>query len=348
MSQEAIVQYLPSTAVAARRAVLGAGVAAGFVVGGASPSRAAPAAKALEILPPETTAWVATGSHGRVRLPGVLGTRLRTGSAALPSGTTVRLTWDHRVYERTVPALTGEDGRKVPLRLLGRPTTDRATGVVAATVRTGAELPAGRDFILTVGTRRPLRYPDDVVVEPAPVTVTVGDPRRGPRRSLAAEPAAATLWGAVVGAGWQLFAWGDGLHAWVPSLITVRSVGPGYVPAGTTIEAVLDARIAGDVRAVAADGTRLARGRRAGDRLGLRWTFKEPLTVGARRSARLEMRTTVPSGGLSGFQAPTVSLAPPRGDVGQRTTGAESVSRTDNAVDVDSRARFGFGALATG
>lgn len=338
------MQQPPFPPVAARRAVLGAGLAAaGFVVAGA-PARAAEAAQTLQVLPPQSTTRIATGPRSQVRLPGVLGARLRTGAAALPSGTAVHLSWDRRVYRSTVPVLVAGDGRRVPLRLVGRPTFDRTTGIAAATVRTGAELSAGGNFVLTIGSPRLLRYPDDVVVDPAPVTVTVGGAGRGARRSLGAAPSTVSLWGAVVSAGWEPFTWGDGMHAWLPTLVTVRAVGPGDIPAGTAVEVLIDARVASEVRAVAAGATEVARGQQYGDRIQLRWTFNEPLTDRTRRSVRLDVRTAAPLGDLANFQAPTVSLTAPQGDMGQRTTGAESVSRSDNAVDPDTLRMFGFQA----
>lgn len=332
-----------------RRLVLGgAGAAVGllFVTPSAQAAGATDSGPGLQVLPPGEEAWVATGPATQARIPAVLGARLRVGTRQ-GAGTVVQLSWDRRLYTQTLPRLVGDDGRELAVRALGRPVTD-SLGQTTVRVRVAEALVEGRDYLLSLGARRPLRYPHDVVEEPLPIRVTVGDgAAAGSRRSLGGTgTTSGALWGACIGAGWEELAWGDRFHSWVPALVTVRATGPGAVPAGSVVGVDLDARLVHSMTVEGLDGTVLARSRRGpGGLVVARWNLAEPLPAGERVSVRVVPRSAGPIGSLPGLQAPTVSLRAAKASPAQRTTGQESVTRDDSAYDEESVAAHGRLAL---
>ncbi|GAA4722164.1 hypothetical protein GCM10025782_20160 [Pedococcus ginsenosidimutans] len=343
----------PSSRPVPRRLVLGgAGASLGLLfvapaAQAAGPGSAAGAGAGLQVLPPGEETWVATGSATQARLPAVLGARLRTGTRHA-AGTVVSVSWDRRLYEQTVPQLVGDDGRAVRVQVVGKPITD-AAGQTTTRVKVTDALVAGTEYLLSLGARRTLLYPHDVVTAPLPITVVVGDgAAAGSRHALAAAGTASSdLWGACVGAGWQQVSWGRDFHSWTPSVVTVRATGPGAVPAGSVVEVRHDERLVGSATVEDLDGTVLTRSHRgAGGLLVVRWTLAAPLLAGHRVSYRVQARPSAPAGALPGLQAPTVSLRAAKASPGQRTTGLESLTRTDSAFDDATVATYGLAALA--
>lgn len=327
---------------AGRRQILGVGAAAAFIALASPSARASAGIAPVIVLPPTEISWVATGPNTHVEVPTVLGARLSIGALPVRSGTRVTISWDARVYAHTQPTVINAAGEHLNVRLVGRVRADRTSGLSTATARLGAELTPGSTYLLALGVRRPLRYPEDIVSNPLPVTVSVGDTGTNVRRTVGTRGSSDGLWGATLGAAWEPITWGEGFHSWIPSLVTVRSTGPAAVPVGTAVQVTLDARVTRSAVARASDGTELAWGSSRRGVLRLTWHLAAPLAAGDRRSIAVEIHPRNPLGSLFGFHPPTVSLRAPRGNTGQRTTGLESLSREDSSVDDHSRRTYGL------
>lgn len=96
------------------------------------------------------------------------------------------MSWGSRLYERRSPTLVADDGQRVPLHLVGSPTMGEQ-GHAIAKVRVNVPLTAGRSYLLALGLRRALRYPDDLVTDPLSTQIVVtahrsDEPARTPSR----------------------------------------------------------------------------------------------------------------------------------------------------------------------
>ncbi len=350
MNQSQSQSQRPPSVTTGRRGVLGGGVACIGLLFAGPVAQAAPAGGALEVTPVGGTSWVATGPSAHVEVPEVLGARVRVRSGRVDAGSVVTVSWDHRVYDWTRPSLWGDDGSPVGVRLIGTPVRDD-TGSTRARVRVTGPLVAGRSYVLALGARRSLRFPDDVVTDPLPLGVVIGDGRdSGARRTMPpTDRSSVALWGATVGVGWRPVRWGAGFHSWVPELVTVRAVGPGAVPAGSVVEVRLDARLVDAIAAESSDGSVLARSQRIGGGLvGLRWQLARDLSAQQRVTARITSSSARPSGPLNGLQAPMVSCHAAGRSTGQRITGSESASRQDSAADPASAVLYGLDLAGAG
>lgn len=332
-----------------RRTVLG-GLAAGLgivLIGPAERATAAGAGVAVTA-PLGGLTTIATSTRSVVQVPTLLGATLTITSRPVPSGSTVAVAFDERLYRSAPPVLTTASGRVVPCRL-SRTTRDSTSASRTATITVGEALVPGETYTLSLGARRLVRYPEDVVDAPGPVQVTVTDKTSGgaSRKRFDAPEAEHPVWGLKVGAGWQPVYWGDSFHSWTPELVTVASTGPADVPAGTVVSATLDARLFAraqfePLEGRASSGTDAAR---TDDVLRALWVLTEPLTAGTRTSLRLVAEVADLVVALPGLHQPTVTARAADAAVGQRLTGWESASREDSAYDPSTRLTYGLDLL---
>lgn len=328
-----------------RRTILG-GIAAGVGVALVGPAKQATAAGSVVTAAPLAgRTSVATSGKSVVQVPTLLGAELKVTERAVRAGSTVTVAFDGRLYRLNSPVLTTSTGRNIPCRLTQAPKSS-SSGSTAATLTLDQALDPGETYVLSLGTRRLVRYPDDIIAAPLPIQVAVADQIARPvNRKLAASPEAEhPVWGLSVGVGWQAVFWAEGFHSWIPEIITVASTGPADVPAGTLVSATLDARVFSSAQLQPLVGGALPgpNARPVDGVLRAQWALPRALPVGERVSARLVANTIVLDGPLIDLHPPTVTARAADATIGQRTTGQESTSREDSAYNVETRLTFGL------
>jgi hypothetical protein len=332
-----------------RRSVLG-GLAGGLGIVLIGPARQATAAGAAVAVtaPPGGLTIVATSARTVVRVPTLLGATLKVSSQPVRTGSTVSVAFDDRLYRSAPPSLTTVTGQVVRCRRT-QTIRQRGSDTKITTITLDEALVPGNTYTLSLGTRRLIRYPDDVVAAPLPIQISVADKVAGKsgRKLLDSVEAEHSVWGLKVGAGWQPVYWGDSFHSWTPELVTVASTGPAEVPAGTVISASLDARLFSSARfeslggrtSSGADGTRID------DVLRVLWVLPKPLAAKSRTSIRLMVNVANLNAPLPGLHPPTVTARAADAAVGQRITGCESTTREDSAYDALTQLTYGLDLL---
>lgn len=277
-----------------------------------------------------------------VQVPAVLGGLLSVGSAPLPEGTEVRVTWDPRLYEANpAPALT-VDGEALECSYSDAPSAPSTSSAPAqAVVVLGEALPQGRSYLLCLGSTRTLTYPEDTVEAPEGTTITVSLPA-GPAQAQQEAQASGTqtsqLWGASVGAGWQVLAWGEGYHVWYPGSVTLRSVGPAPLPAGSRLTVQADAQVLASL--VLGQGAEAVTAATVGTVLSATYTTPE-LAEGQVLTLPVTVEARDLDGPLDHLEPAVVTVSSPEAAGTQRSTGRESASRVDDAYDEATRLRYG-------
>ncbi|RJF41872.1 hypothetical protein D4740_07250 [Actinomyces sp. 2119] len=290
---------------------------------------------------------VATADGAVVQVPTVLGGLLSVGSAPLPEGTEVRVTWDPRLYEANPAPVLTVDGEALECSYSNAPSgtapSTPSSAPAQATVVLGEALPQGRSYLLCLGSTRSLTYPQDTVEAPEGTSITVSLPA-GPAQAQQEAQASGTqtteLWGASVGAGWQMLTWGEGYHVWYPGSVTLRSAGPAPVPAGSRLTVQADAQVLASL--VLGQGADAVTAVTVGTVLSATYT-----TPGLTEGQMLTLPVTVEARDLDGpldhLEPTVVTVSSPEAARTQRSTGWESVSRADDAYDEATRLRYGVG-----
>lgn len=286
-----------------------------------------------------------------IRLPLELGALIEARQLGLAAGSTLTLSWDDRLY-RVASKVRLVRGQVNVLSQSARPTLERATHRATLSIVLTEALPAGSDYVLVAGTLAPARYPHDLVADPVPVTLSVQEPGvtavATSRVGSDAEAVDGKPWGVSLGAAWQQATWGDRYAALYPSLVTFRSVGPGSVPARSSLEITLDPQVFTKVSVLGAfdsSGREVPGKSRSDRKVGkptATWTSSESTPAGARITLRLDCASLTPAGALPALEPPLVSFTGPVGhDVPQRLTGQESLTRGDSIYSPATLKEFG-------
>jgi hypothetical protein len=322
-----------------RRGVLaftGAGLTWGIVevLTGATPAHAAGGPR-LEPLADHPVAVLSGEPAAPVAHPRQLAARVIRGGP-LPPGTRITMTYDPRLVAPLTEPLVLLDGRPVPATTATEPA-GRSTVVLDQAVTGAGEL------MVVAGTAHPLRYPFDLVRQPAGPTAELHERAVTATRSLRpSRPAAfggpATAWGLELTGVWNRQTWGDGFHYHHPVQVTVRGTGPGRAPEPAAFGITVDPRLVSDVTI---ESVRLNQDSLAGRRLRLAgstrdsaayrtdWTSSIRLAAGDVLDVRFRVRTLTPPGPLPGIKHPVVSLAAMGGLISQRRTGQSELTRAD-------------------
>ncbi len=344
------------SAAVGRRAVLrwaaAGALAATVTLGVESHAQAAATADGDLSVGPTTagrSAVLVPGSSQSVIAPNDLGVTVK-GATSIEAGSIVALEYDPRLYElaQTVTAAHGATALAASRQSV---VTDPQTGLTTVKVRVDEAIPAGGSTTVVVGHLRPRRYPLDILRDygdvQASVTQRAGTRRRahlGGRRS---EPVAGQPWGCEAGVLWQPLEWGGGFRSYCARVASVRSTGPGAVPAGYRVRVVADPHV---VRSISLQDARTLGGRRVSGSAedvstaavrALEWTAHAHLPMGEQIQLRLAVTPADPVGALSGIKHPMVGVVGPAERRGtQRTTYLESVVNQNSIYDAESRARF--------
>lgn len=282
-----------------------------------------------------------------LQVPAQLGVILTVGAAGVPAGTAVTFTCDERLYSAAPRAFLASGGRLIQVE--SRPAAvDALHGLRLELLL--PELGPG-SHVVHAGRLAPVRFPADLVADPLPTAVRVAEPgQAGTARTLSQPAVKAGLpWGGRLGAGWQQARWSDQYYAWHPAIVTVHSIGPGVIPAGSRIRVTLDRHVFESVAITAAtdpagrkvDGA----GRRttAVGRPVATWTAHTDVAAGTRITLTCSAGVRSLTGPLDDVEAPLIEFLPGRSRDPQRSTGQESVTRMDDVYSVATRAQYGPG-----
>lgn len=282
-----------------------------------------------------------------IQMPLELGAIVGARQRGLAAGSTLTLSWDDRLY-RVASKVTLTRGAKRVLSLAAGPSVDAATHRATLSVVLPRALPAGSDYALAAGRLVPRRYPHDLIADPVPLKLAVTEPGVQETSTVRVSSAAdetAKPWGAALGAVWQGATWGSAYSALYPALVTLRAVGPGAVPAGSSVQVTLDPQVFSEVTvlgAVGSDGRDVPGQARAGKRSTAVWTAQGPIAAGERVTLRLAVSNRKPAGALPTLGPPLVSFTgPAASQAPQRLTGAESLTRMESIYSPSTLAQFG-------
>ncbi|MEV6413992.1 hypothetical protein [Kribbella sp. NPDC051718] len=321
-----------------RRTVL-AGALAGTAALAVPVLEPTPAAAAGPGLSPQSAARLVHGTDGSaVQMPAELGALLRVGAFA--AGAVVTIRYDERIYSAAPTAVLVSGDRVIPVRAAA------TAGQVSLQL---PQLPAGSYTVRAGGLVRD-RYPADLITDPLPTTVKVSEPGGAVTAQTLSKPAvkAGLPWGVQLGAGWLQAAWSDQYYAWYPATVTVYSVGPGAIPAGSRIRVTLDGVVFGSVAVSAASDSLghkvngLPRRTSVVGRPVATWTAPAAIPAGMRITLTCTTVARKLKGALDWVEPPLVDFLPPKaGRDAQRLTTQESLTRMDDVYSVATRARFG-------
>lgn len=334
-----------------RRTVLAAALAgtAVLAIPALQPARAAaatPSGPGLTALGgPQAARLIYAPDGSCSQVPAQLGALLTVGAAGVPAGTAVTFAYDERLYSAAPRAFLTGGGRLIPVE--GRPAASNAAHGRQLELLL-PELGPGR-YGVHAGGLAPARFPADLVADPLPTAVQVSEPGRAATALTLSKPAAkADLpWGVQLGAGWQQTRWSDRYYAWHPAIVTVHSVGPGAIPAGSGIRVTLDRRVFESVAITAAAdpaGRKVDGVDRRTTTVGrpvTTWTAHTPLVAGTRITLTCGVGVRSLTGPLDDVEAPLVEFLPGRSGGPQRSTGQESATRMDNVYSEATRAQYG-------
>ncbi len=264
------------------------------------------------------------------------------GSRRRRAGSEIELTWDDRLYDVTAVTSSAPDGRdrltrpRPAVRVDGHRATARV--VPQAELGTAARLDQAQPTTLRLGLLRPPAFPDDLVTDAVPVTLRWQEPGVGQRElSLSRRlPPAGRPWGAEVGVSWGVHTWSPTRWAAYPLEVTLRSVGPAPLPAGTTVSLVVDPRLFAQLRlahAVDVAGTAVGgdvRHRASSRASRASWRMRRALPAGAWVSLPVQVHPVTSTPLVDGAEAPLVQVVGPATHrAAQRLTGAECCTRAD-------------------
>lgn len=288
---------------------------------------------------------------GSVEMPRVLGARLTALDTSVTAGSSLRVSWDRRLYSVGPDPVLRTPRRT--LKVSGGPVvSDPASQRDHMTVTLDEPLPRGLMHDLVLGSLTPRLYPDDLVADPLPLTLALVSPEGVERGALElsrrGEGSRGTPWGAELGAAWRPVHWTQDYFALHPALVTVLSVGPGSVPAGSAVVVTLDRRVHTTIHtgsAVTPAGAEVpGRWKRtsSGNLTVVTWTSSAPIGPGERVTLGITAEEPESPGRLTYLEPPLVEfLAAPGGGPSQRLTGAESETRHDSVYSPATLAEFG-------
>lgn len=267
-----------------------------------------------------------------------------TSSTPIEVGSTVRMTYDPRLYsvsDRAIVALRGSTAASA-VTVLARSKT---LSELSFTLPYG--LGADRTSVgLPLGT--PTLYPHDSVDSAIPVSLTVTDPT-GAQIFLQSWPVrtdkiATQPWGVELTGAWDSFTVvhrrGTLNYRW-PFLLNCTSVGPGAIPPGSRIAVSLDSHLVknASIETVVIDGTSVSAAPFAGnpsrqhDELILPIVLAGGLSPGAQLAVQLSVVPTNGRRKISAVRNATATFLAPSVDatMNQRVTGKTTLSDTTNS-----------------
>lgn len=293
---------------------------------------------------PTALAEVATTSGGVAKVPAFLGGQVAPAGASLPAESIFTIAWDTRLYVLGAsPRLTDEAGDQIRCEFQGS-SKAVSENVRQVQVKVGAPLRDGQTYVLNAGAKRDLRYPNDLISKPLSADVAVGGSMIKARTLAPVDEGKPSdgVWGAIVGTGWKPVAWDNVFYTWLPEIVTIRSVGPAPIPAGTLIEVQFDARLASAMSFVDTGRARLSTTR---SQSSTSVTVSHALAEEIPAESRYNMLTLASlrklGGSIPGIQPPTVQVRAAEASTGQRATGEESQVRMDSATDMLGIATYG-------
>ncbi|GAA3541072.1 hypothetical protein [Kribbella ginsengisoli] len=293
----------------------------------------------------QAAALVHSKDGSAVRMPAELGALLTVGASGVAAGTALTITYDSRLYSAAPSAVLVSGERVIPVR--AHPVaSSTASGQLELRL---PELSAGIYTVRAGGLVRD-RYPTDLITDPRPTAVKLSEPGGAVTAQTLSKPAAKAglPWGVQLGAGWLQAAWSDQYYAWHPATITVHSVGPGAIPAGSRIRVTLDGAVFESVSVSAASDSLghkvngLPRRTEVVGRPVATWTAPAAIPAGARITLTCTTVARKLTGALDWVEPPLVDFLPPKaGRDAQRLTTQESLTRMDDVYSAATRARFG-------
>ncbi|MGF7236621.1 MAG: hypothetical protein ACQSGP_16915 [Frankia sp.] len=340
-----------------RRAFLRWGVASvvvtGFAVGAETSVPAAAASSDFTVAPTAAgqIAVLVPGTSQNVQAPVDLGVSIDGGTAGLAAGSVVSVEFDQRLYHHPAHTRPPPGGARLAAARPAPPAPP-TPGRPTTTVTLNDAIPAGKTATVIVGHLKPRRYPLDVLRGFGSPQATVDDRRsnRHQTRGLGthrATAAAGQPWAAEAGVLWQPVTWGQGYRSYCARLASVRSVGPGAIPAGYRVRVAADAAVIRSIKVVnatlLAGGTVVgsARDISTGGVRAIEWTAQSALALRAQLQLKLTVEAGRPTGALPGIKHPTVQVVGPDAHLDtQRTSYLESVVRQDSIYDAETKTLF--------
>ncbi|MCP2167429.1 hypothetical protein [Goodfellowiella coeruleoviolacea] len=333
-----------------RRTVLAAALAgtAALALPALRPAQAAAAPSAsglLTLQEPQAAQLIYAPDGSCLQVPAHLGVLLTVGAAGVPAGAAVTFTYDERLYSAAPRAFLTGGGRLIPVE--SRPAAAQAPHGRQLELLL-PELAPG-SYVVHAGGLTPTRFPADLVADPLPTAVRVAEPGRAVTALTLSKPAAKAglPWGVQLGAGWQQATWRDQYYAWHPAIVTVHSIGPGEIPAGSGIRVTLDRRVFASVAITAAadpagqqvngsDQRTTTAGRPVAT-----WTAHTAVPAGSRITLTCGAEVRSLTGPLDEVEAPLVEFLPGGSGGPQRSTGQESLTRMDDVYSAATLTRYG-------
>lgn len=325
---------MTATASIRRRTVLAWGGALAAAMTFPTAARADPAsASLLSATTAGLTPVLVPGHDQTVKLPRDLGITLR---GPLPAGTDFSFTYDPRLYKTNSTALVTLDDKPLGNELY---SVSYADGL--ATLILKQNLPDGALTIIA-GHLSPSRYPYDIVRDLSPVLVTEHKktkPKSAPAINLgqnAQGQKSGEPWGAECGALWDPVAWGNNYRYYRPLSASIRSAGPGPVPAGSSIRICCDAQFVREldiVKATDSAANHVAGKTKVVQLAGvsaIEWTLERDLAAGSQILLTVSSVIQVGEPDPVSVKHPTIDfLADINAFHTQRTTYRESIHRGD-------------------
>lgn len=309
-----IISIVALSAAEARGAAPATAAPQGLKVG---PRGQAEAATTADVLTP-----IVDETGNGLRVPKILGGRIE-GSPGLSRGTEITVRFDPRIYElASRPALT-EGGRPLAVSPI---SVDQAPGAV--TWRIDQDVAAGQVVVAQFGRLVVRSYPDDLIRQVAPVLLEV---RSSDGKPLAAQNLSQPLvpqglpWGVRLGVIWNEMVT-EGASMWLPAVITMHSIGPGPIPAGSGLSLTAEPRLSRSLRLTPMDveGVEPNVAKR-GPLKEARWTLSNDVAPGERVSVAVAATADKTLRTLN--ESPVVQFLPPKKSTGwRRQTGLESIS----------------------
>jgi hypothetical protein len=283
-------------------------------------------------------------------MPIVLGAMIGVRGRNLPARSIVVLKWDDRLY-RVASSVRLSSGGKAIVNEKISYAVDNRTHRATMTLVLPRELQAGRDYELTAGALEAVQFPHDLLPDPVSLTISVRQPGGANHVEARLSGDAAQEgqpWGVVLGAVWQRSGWDDVYGALHPSLVTLRAVGPGAVPAGSSLHIILDPQVFTRIsvhQALDSGGHEvrgLSRGVHVVGRPSMTWATRKAVLPGDRIDIGLDITARRMTGALPTLEPPLIYFVGPEGRrAPQRRTGLESLTREDSIYSPATLRQFG-------
>ncbi|MFN8075281.1 MAG: hypothetical protein U0Q15_07675 [Kineosporiaceae bacterium] len=328
------------SAIVSRRSFIAVSVtllASGAVNATVSPSSLA--ASLLDLRALDGPLLTLPGPEGTLRIPRQLALEIVNGEA-VPTGTQIEIRYDPRLFHGLeCPYLLTAEGFR-PLERLRDSAPGRVTVVLPRPLPAGTSArPSGVIVIATANAP----YPVDLVRGPATSAATMHAKGRtvsmGRLQPLASQPQGLTRpWGVDISGTWRTVSWcDDAFKTAVPELVSLRSTGPGPLPAPPALDITLDRRVARhiEIASVIVNGRtsrrvgRMLNQQFLGESVRLTWQFDEHLRANDVLECGFDIACLTPTGPLPGFFHPLVAWAGHLSTVGQRLTAREEWLRLD-------------------